>query len=290
MDIRLRGRWITLIILSIALFCVVYWLAVLTPTGQEIENAALTGAKLSGTAQIQDARDQLDMISKGSLIVGIIIVGIIGYIHSGFRLAASGVCVIAGGVILAEVLKRFVLPRPDLVGAPADIAHNSFPSGHTTIAMTFLVGILIVTPYRWRGLAMLLTMAWATTIGAATLAAQWHRLSDTIGGAAIAVIAGAIASIYLANSGMIKAAPPKTYPLRVAYVSVTTVLGISALAVGLTLGYLTQQRVIAGTTDYNIDLYEAAHAISFGACLLAALVFWGTWRRLEVPKRAQSLQ
>lgn len=282
---RARAWWIFLMLAALVAFVAIYWWAVLTPTGQQMENAALEGAKLAAPAEVQDARDSLDVISKTSLIIATLIVATIGFIHGGFQLGATGVAIVALGVGSAEVLKRFVLPRPDLIDAPSSIAHNSYPSGHTAIAMTLLIAVLVVTPYRWRGVATALTMAWATAIGAATLAARWHRLSDTLGATAIAVGVGALASLYLLSRGRVAPTQTKKYPLRVIYVTLSTIGGVASLALGLTLSILVSTRLTVDTNDYRIGLYDAAHALSLGICVLAALLFWATWHRLEIPKR-----
>ena len=64
-----------------------------------------------------------------------------------------------------EVLKRFLLPRPDLVVAPDEFFHNTFPSGHTTIAMTVLVAAMLVVPHRRCGVTLVAIVASAVAIG-----------------------------------------------------------------------------------------------------------------------------
>ena len=117
-------------------FIVVYVLAVLTVWGQEWENAAIAGSGQVLPWEATDADDNLDLIQTWSLAIAVLVVGIIGFARRQVRTALAGMAVIVVGVLLSEALKRFILWRPDLAPADLGAGHNSFPSGHTTIAMT----------------------------------------------------------------------------------------------------------------------------------------------------------
>ncbi len=66
---------------------------------------------------------------------------------------------------LTEVFKRVLLPRPPLAVAPDVYMHNSFPSGHTTIAMSVLLALVLVSRSRFRGSITLLCMLYALGVG-----------------------------------------------------------------------------------------------------------------------------
>tara|TARA_B100000614_G_scaffold258249_2_gene280016 strand:+ start:1376 stop:1846 length:471 start_codon:yes stop_codon:yes gene_type:complete len=117
-------------------FIVVYVIAVLTVWGQEWENAAIAGSGQVLPWEATDADDNLDLIQTWSLAIAVLVVGIIGFARRQVRTALAGMAVIVVGVLLSEALKRFILWRPDLAPADLGAGHNSFPSGHTTIAMT----------------------------------------------------------------------------------------------------------------------------------------------------------
>lgn len=144
-------RWWILLVVSIVLLIATYVLAVLTATGQGLENTALRGADQASPADSDEAWESLGNITIWSLGIATAIIGLIGLLRRKFILAVVGMGVIVGGQVITQALKRFILPRPELVEVTGDYTHNSFPSGHTTIAMTVLVAVLLVVPYRWRG-------------------------------------------------------------------------------------------------------------------------------------------
>lgn len=113
-----------------------YLLAVWTRTGQAVENAALRGADQVAEQDAVEANETLSAITLISLIGAMILVAVIALLRRRLDLAVAAVGVIVLGQMLTQALKRFILPRPDLVEVAGDYSHNSFPSGHTTIAMT----------------------------------------------------------------------------------------------------------------------------------------------------------
>ncbi|MGP9759640.1 phosphatase PAP2 family protein [Corynebacterium sp. AOP12-C2-36] len=265
---------------SLVLLVAVYWLAVLTTTGQELENAALRGADQAPAAESDGAWSALGDITIWTLAIATALVGMIGLLRRKVFLAVVAVSVIVGGQIVTQVLKRFVLPRPDLVEVSGHYAHNSFPSGHTTIAMTVLVALFLVVPYRWRGVAMFVVMTWAVGIGAYTTTAKWHRFSDTFGADMVALICGAVAALLLLRRGAVTVSRSRP-KVRVVYVVAMAVVGAFSLAVGTFIG------VASGIQDLRDpiiewNLYLTANSLATGCSVLSALAYWATWRRLDV--------
>ena len=85
-----------------------------------------------------------------------------------------------GSAVIAEVVKRS-LPRPELVEAPPNWLHNSFPSGHVTVAVAIGIGAVLVAPYAFRWLATIVGAGYAAAIGMDVETAGLHRLSGVIG-------------------------------------------------------------------------------------------------------------
>lgn len=275
-----RRRWIAVAIGSILFTAAIYYLAVLTATGQRLENAALRGADQVSPGQIETADTALGHITLTSLAAAILAVAVIGLIRRKLKLTVIAVGVIVLGQVVTQGLKRFILPRPDLVQETASYAHNSFPSGHTTIAMTVLVAVILVVPFRLRGLAMFIVMTWAVGIGAYTVTAKWHRASDTLGADAIAIALGSIAALVLLRSGMVRHSRKGVWPLRNMYAVVFGILGVVSLALGLFLLIYSAQQPIDETIEYN--LFLAAHSLAAAGSMLFGLLYWWTWRDLEV--------
>lgn len=276
-------RWWWISIICVILFAALYYLAVWTPTGQSLENAALTGATEDPTNSIKADNDALRIITVTSLAVAVAVLAIVGLLRRSWHLAvaASGTVVVSVGV--AEVLKHFILPRPNLLdpSLPADLMVPSYPSGHTTIAMSLALAALIVVPYRWRGFVMFFVVGWAVGIGALTTAAHWHRLSDTWGAAFVALTVASLFSLWLLKTGHISRYTGRALPVRTIYVVLLVVTGLVAVALGILLVVLTVRQTVSGSVDFQIDLYQAAHVLAYAGSVLGVVTFWGSWRRLE---------
>lgn len=290
------ARWVWMSIVAIVVFCATYFGLVRTYLGQYVENSALLGAQQSATAaEVSDALDNLDVISYGSLAVAAVVFVAIGFVRRSWQIGIAGIATLGVATVTSEALKRFILPRPDLAPIYQDNAHNSFPSGHTTIAMSILIALLLVFSYRWRGLMMLLATWWAVSIGEATITARWHRLSDTIGADMVALLVGALVALWLLRQEKLISRTQKTYPLRVVLVVILTILALLALASGVLVGALTlnnfgvfQDLAAAKTAgvpatltahldpQFNENMFIAAQSLAFSFSALSALWFWAT--------------
>ena len=277
-------RWAVASIASVFVLVSAYVLAVLTPAGQALENAALRGADQVREDEVAQASQALGSITVVSLAMAVILVAGVGLLRRRVDLAVAGVAVITLGQIITQGLKRFVLPRPGLVEVTGDYTTNSFPSGHTTIAMTVLFALVIVAPYRWRGLTLLLTLSWAIGIGAYTVTAKWHRFSDTLGADAVALLCACLAAWWLTRRGALR---PYTGPARRARAVLAGLLAAAAvllLALGLFLWVVpglqgVDHSVPNETTDFTT--YLGAHTLAAGCSAATALVYWVLWRRVE---------
>lgn len=279
-------RWWLLVMLSVLMLAAVYAVAVLTPAGQAFENAALRGADQVDPLSESDASKALAEITVWSLAAAAAAVGVIGLLRRQPLLAAIAVGVIVGGQVVTQSLKRFILPRPELVPVVGDYTGNSFPSGHATIAMTVLVAVFLVVPYRWRGVAMLVVMTWATGIGTYTLTAKWHRLSDTLGADLVALALGGAAALILMRVGRMRRVGGRAFPGRVVLVMLSSAAAATITALGLFLAMsAVGQDLRDPVVEWNV--YLAATCLAFGGSLLAGLVHWGFWHRLEVAPPAR---
>ncbi|MFD4785354.1 phosphatase PAP2 family protein [Rhodococcus qingshengii] len=281
-------RWAGIIIAAVALTALSYLLAVHTVTGQTIENAALRGADQASSADAEGADEVLAQITVVSLAVATALVGLVALLRRQLVLAVAGVSVIVLGQAVTQTLKRFVLPRPKLVDVTDAYLHNSLPSGHTTIAMTVLFALMLVVPYRVRGVVMLFALPWAVGIGSYTVLAKWHRASDTLAADGIALAIGAGVSIYLARTGRVRQVQSSSAnPLRVFFVAVLTLIGsaVTVLAAFLLIASW-RTSIIDETTEYNFFL--GSQSLALGGSIVCALVYWWSWRRVETTPRGSN--
>lgn len=278
------NRWAWAAVGSALTVAAVYVLAVLTPGGQALENAALRGADQVQDGVFSEASQALGQITVITLALATAVIAEVGLFRRRWDLAVAGVAVIVAGQVLTQGLKRFVLPRPELIPVTGDFTSNSFPSGHTTIAMTVLFAALIVTSYRWRGVVLFATLAWSVGIGAYTITAKWHRFSDTLGADAIALLCACAASWWLARRGSLVEYGGQPRRGRIAIAVLLAAGGVTTTALGAFLWVVpalrgTDHTVIDTASDYTA--YLGAHSLAAGASALTALAFWALWHRTE---------
>lgn len=298
------ARWQWMITLSLITFFATYFLAVRTYLGQYLENAALLGAQQETPVEVTNALSSLNSITVTSLAIAVIVVVVIGVIRQSWRLAVSGGLVIILSAGTTEVLKQYVLPRPDLADIYVQNGTSSFPSGHSAIAMSILIALLIVIPYRWRGLTMLIMVTWALGIGEATVTARWHRLSDTLGADMIVLMIGAGVALWLLDRGLIQPDRGRAHVIRVILVIFMSVVAVLALATGLILTIFTvgDAGLITSLMDsaeagnapnltahldpaFNYNMFLAAQSLALAFSTFSVLWFWSTFHRLETVGR-----
>ena len=259
-------------------FVATYWAAVRTASGQRWENAALAGRAGASPEALQTAQDRLDQLTVTMLAASIGALVVIGLVRRRPLLGLAAAGVVVGSLVLAEVLKRVVLTRPALVDAPGDIAHNSFPSGHTTIAVSLMVAAVLVVPYALRPLTALVVAAWGVGVSGYTVTAGWHRVSDTIGADLLVLGVACAAALVLGLLGHSTEAVPTDRAravLRSLLVAPIALIAVVGLGVGVVLGayswhQLDDPGVAAATADHNA--YLAAQSLSVGASAAAIVV------------------
>jgi len=204
----LSGRRRSRILAGVAAGCVVGFIAVYfgfvwTRAGQAYEFDVLKGAPaLLDTPAVLRARSWLAYVTEYEMAAVVVLVLVIGLLRRRPALAFLGAAVIVVTVGVDRVLVRWVFTRPPLVVDPIS-RENSFPSGHVAIAMSALLGLLIVVPYAWRGVTALVGSVFVLGIAEMTMTVGWHRLSDTLGGNLLALgVACAGLAVLLRRSGV----------------------------------------------------------------------------------------
>ncbi|SDP03011.1 PAP2 superfamily protein [Lentzea jiangxiensis] len=271
-------RWPVVAAAGLLFAALVYVLAVLTRAGQTIENAALRGADQDDVSETDAAWQALGQITVYSLAAAAVVITLVGVLRKRWDLAVAAVGVIVAGQVVVQALKRFVLPRPALVEVTGDYAHNSLPSGHTTIAMTVLFAAVIVVPWKWRGVMLFFVLPWATAIGQYTLTAKWHRLSDTLAADGIALAVAALAAWWLQRKGSLRPHAGPRRAGRVVLVVFWSVVAAGTFALGGVLWGLSLAREGLNADEWVI--YLGAGTFASAGSLIAALTYLACWRRI----------
>ncbi len=185
--------------------CLLFLGAVHTAEGQRLDDAARGDLSLSTAPRAYAATQRLlDTISVSSLaLFGLGIMGIALLRRSPALALGAGVVVLGANLTTQAIKARF--DRPDLVGGGL-ATEGGFPSGHVTVAMSLAMGLVLVAPASFRWTATLIGCAYATGVGIAVIALDWHRPSDVVGAYLVSVAwTAAVASILVAVD---RPAPP----------------------------------------------------------------------------------
>jgi membrane-associated phospholipid phosphatase len=287
-----RRDWlVTLALVSAVLLVVLYVVAVRTGWGQRLDDAALDG-RTSRPVVLHATSRLLDTISVSSLALlgGAALAIAVG--RRRIHLALTAGVVVLSANVTAQVLKQFVLGRPELAGSIDPLPTPSFPSGHTTVAMSLAVAFVLVVPARFRQAAAMLGVAYACLVGTGTVTAGWHRPSDVIGGfLVVAIWTGlAVAGLMRWRGAVAERDPdsprePIVSPTFAAAGAVLLALGF----VGFVIVYLAirQDRLHAVRLD---GAYAAALIVIAGTGLLVTSALLAVLRGVGLdPSRAEML-
>ncbi|MFY1703072.1 MULTISPECIES: phosphatase PAP2 family protein [Micromonospora] len=250
--------WLVVLALAQAVAFVVVWrLAVHTQLGQWIDTVALTGNRI-GQDRIEGPVDRiLNAMSVVSLLAATAVIGFIALIRGRVALAITATLLIAGANVTTQLLK-YGLPRPDFgVDPERAFVGNSLPSGHTTVAASVAMALMLVLPPKVRVLGAFLAAGYAATAGVATLSAGWHRPSDAVAAYLVvgvwAALAGLLLLITQREQAQISAEDAHRVATAVLGVIGLVAIGVSALALAwlvdlprVAVGELTRRPLFVG--------------------------------------------
>ncbi|WP_172119184.1 phosphatase PAP2 family protein [Actinomyces faecalis] len=183
----LRRRAAALALASFATVLGSWYLMVLTRRGQLVEQAAISGSFIGARFVSSQARTLLSVVSMPvavALVLAILVVGLWG---SARRRAWWAAAVVVAVNVSTQVLKHWVLTRPDYGVSLRYDGANTLPSGHTAMAASAAVALVLVVGPAWRGAAAWAGAVLAALMGYSTLVCQWHRPADVVAAIALAV-------------------------------------------------------------------------------------------------------
>jgi membrane-associated phospholipid phosphatase len=186
-------------------------LALLVPAGHERDAAMLhgfLGLDRPGVRYeikvIAHLGDTLPYACAGLLCIAVALVR-----GRGWRaLAVASLLAVTGAT--TQALKH-VLAQPRVEHwLPEQVATTSWPSGHSTAAMTLALCAVLVAPPALRATAAVLGGAFAVGVGYAVLVLGWHYPSDVLGGF---LVAGLWTSLAVAVLHRVEAPEPARRPV-----------------------------------------------------------------------------
>jgi membrane-associated phospholipid phosphatase len=257
-----------------------------TVRGQLLDTAALDGNSI-GQSHIEGLVDTvLSAMTVVSLAAAIVAIGFIALARGRVLLAAVATLLVAGANLTTQLVK-LLIDRPDYgVDLARAAAGNSLPSGHTTVAASVAVALVLVLPSQLRGPAALVGAGYTALAGVATLSAGWHRPSDAVAALLVVGAWAAVAGLLLAVAhGRADAGParPHRFAVVVLVLAGLALLAAAALAMLLTDRALTTQGALLGRGRLLTAYAGGAAGIAGIAGLVIAMVLATV--HLVVPDR-----
>jgi membrane-associated phospholipid phosphatase len=178
-------RLLLLISVSGVLLAVGYGFFVRTVPGQALDNAGYFGRMPQERILTAYDGEILGMVRKNVIVIA---AGVLLVFAAVRRRLLDGIVVLAAVALAiegAEFLKH-VLYRPQLVEPggpmPAYFTGDTYPSGHTTVATSFALALVLLSPAGWRFAVAVLAGFLSASYATGVLFAGWHRPSDALGG------------------------------------------------------------------------------------------------------------
>ncbi len=273
-----------------------YAVSVLTPFGQLLGDLILTGRPTEDPDRIAAARDVLGVVSVTTLALAGLAIAAIAVLRRRPWLAIAVLVAIVGANLTTQVLKRLVLPRPNLTPDLPQVYLNSYPSGHATVVAVLALALLVVVPARLRPPVALVGVIGFALTGTSTIIAGWHRMEDVVGAGLVALAwVAATAAIVVRRRGAVPVADHHRTGHRVA----GRALVVGALVVGV-LGLLAWGQVFvegdeiiaaldAGTASAQ-RLFAGAAVITVAAAIATVATLWRAIRRGEIERPGRRLR
>ncbi|WP_320672434.1 phosphatase PAP2 family protein [Patulibacter defluvii] len=169
--------------------------------------------------------------------------------------------------LMAQNLKQLLAAPRDVPLAAARIADASWPSGHSTAAMTVALLAILVAPRRLRPLVAVVGGLGACGVGLGLIAGRYHYPTDVFGGYLCAAIWVTLAAMVLVAWQRWRPAPtpPDRRPLRPVHVAGPLLL----LGLGLLIAASRAARTDGGLLG-TVDQHTAA-VVVVGAIVALAL-------------------
>lgn len=121
----------------------------------------------------------LVLVTVPSVAVLLVLCVAIALLRKRVAIAVGAVVLIGGATVTTQILKYQVFERLPHAG------ENSLPSGHTTVAVSVCLALVLVVPASWRLLVAPAAAAVGCAAGIATIVGSWHRPGDVVAGLAV---------------------------------------------------------------------------------------------------------
>lgn len=179
-----------------------YLSMVRTRAGQRLDQAAFLHVR-ADSGLTRDITGVLDDATIGLAVTALVAGMAVALVRGRLAGAIAAAVLVGGSNVTTQLLKHGALTRPDLGYEWT----NSLPSGHTTVALSVGMALLLVLPGRLRSLLVLAACVGANLVGVGVVVGGWHRPSDVLASAGVCLAWAGLVSLGLLWTGTPTAGP-----------------------------------------------------------------------------------
>lgn len=168
--------------MSAALGCGIFsaitaFLAVFTVKGQAIDTLSMEASMRWAEPLGSVGRTVTHIISVPAMVMMGALIVVIAWLRRRPTLAGRALGVVIAANTTTQVAK-LLIERPDFHMSAATV--NSLPSGHTTVATSLALALVMIAPEWFRGPAAWIGYVWTSLVGISVMVFGWHRPSDVL--------------------------------------------------------------------------------------------------------------
>ena len=168
----------------LALTMLISHVALATAPGQVLDTILMEGTMRSASRYEAFSTLITGIVSVPVMVAAGLFVALVAAARRRPTLAGRALGAVVGANVTTQLLKDYILTRPNL-GVTTG-AGNSLPSGHTTVAVTLSLALIVVAPQWFRSPSAWIGWAWTSLMGVSVMMEGWHRPSDVVTAALIA--------------------------------------------------------------------------------------------------------
>lgn len=157
--------------------------AVGTASGQRLDQLTLSGSRNHEGTLSRLAELAVETVSMPVIIGLLVVTAVIALLRRRPALLVPLAALVLGANLTTQAVKHLLVSR-EVLGPGIEPTANSFPSGHSTLAATAMIALVLVSG-RARPLIAPLGVLWSGAASIGTLVTGWHRPSDVIGAIAV---------------------------------------------------------------------------------------------------------
>jgi membrane-associated phospholipid phosphatase len=278
MSFRRPGPPLVLAALAACLLAVTGVLAKLVPITQQGDAHTLQGFVGLNAPRLTPALDKIaHLADPAPYALTALVLALVALIRGRWRVALGIPFVFVATGFTAESLKHLLAgPRvQEWLGSTAHIGAASWPSGHSTAAMTMALCAVLAAPPRLRPTVAAIGGAFALAVAYAILTLGWHFPSDVFGGY---LVAGMYVMLFVSFIAWTDQRWPSRRGAEATSrpADALPALGVALLAAGAAIGLaLARPEQLVGYAATHTTFVIGALAIAVLAVVLAATMAAG---------------